>query len=249
MPIEPFTKYPDVITMQFGPFVGGKTALYFTSSANGGVMRQVFCEDCTGTGIITDDATAGVNLTAAPTAAPTVYVPPVRPEGEGGYPGVLFPWSSGADCPEGYDYCGVLEFCMGENSLDTGPVYGYRLPCPAGETCECNRVPGPLIRLVPGNVYKLTLRNAGTEVTNLHTHGLHIVGDGDGDDVIREVMGGGNCLDYTWDIKDRPSRRYLLVSCASSRYIGKASWRRSFRNAHCRGQHHAQSGRAIMGKQ
>ena len=146
--------------------------------------------------------------TLAPTALPTIIVPPVRPEGEGGYPGVLFPWSSGADCPEGYDYCGVLEFCMGESNSETGPVYGYRLPCPDGDTCECNSIPGPLIRLVPGNMYKLTLRNAGTEVTNLHTHGLHIVGDGDGDDVVREVD-GGNCLDYTWDIKsDHPGGTY-----------------------------------------
>ena len=159
-------------------------------------MMQVYCEECAA-----GDNTTMTNTTIAPTAAPTVYVPPSRPDGEGGYPGVLFPWKSGTDCPEGYDYCGVLEFCMGEDSLETGPVYGYRLPC-TDSVCECKGIPGPLIRLVPGNVYKLTLRNAGTEVTNLHTHGLHIVGDGDGDDVVREVMGGGNCLDYTWDIKD-----------------------------------------------
>ena len=168
-------------------------------------MMQVVCDGCV---VVTDDsnATAGGNTTdvvtptALPTAAPTVFVPPERPEGEGGYPGVLFPWTSGADCPEGYDYCGVLEFCMGQDSSVTGPTYGYRLPCASGDTCDCLSIPGPLIRVIPGNKYRITLRNAGTEVTNLHTHGLHIVGDGDGDDVVREVMGGGNCLDYTWDI-------------------------------------------------
>jgi len=201
MPIEPFTDYPNVITMRFGPDVGGKTALYFTSSSNGGVLRQVVCQDCAA---VTDDSTAGANATLAPTAAPTAYVPPVRPDGEGGYPGILFPWSSGADCTEGYDFCGVLEFCM----ADDGVSYGYRLPC-VDEVCVCESIPGPLIRLVTGNVYKLTLRNAGTEVTNLHTHGLHIVGDGDSDDVLRQVMGGGNCLDYTWDIKsDHPGGTY-----------------------------------------
>jgi hypothetical protein len=193
-----FMDYARVVSMKFGPYIGGQTALYFTSHADGGHMGQVICDDC----LFSGNGTAVAPPTAAPTAAPTAYVPPVRPDGEGGYPGVLFPWNSGAECPTGYDFCGVLEFCMGENSLDTGPVYGYRLPCPDGETCECNGIPGPLIRLIPGNVYKLTLRNAGTEVTNLHTHGLHIVGDGDGDDVVREVNGGGNCLDYTWDIKD-----------------------------------------------
>ena len=25
----------------------------------------------------------------------------------------LFPWSSGDACPEGYDFCGILEFCQG----------------------------------------------------------------------------------------------------------------------------------------
>eukprot|EP00544_Gedaniella_sp_CCMP2646_P008030 CAMPEP_0202488006 /NCGR_PEP_ID=MMETSP1361-20130828/6170_1 /ASSEMBLY_ACC=CAM_ASM_000849 /TAXON_ID=210615 /ORGANISM="Staurosira complex sp., Strain CCMP2646" /LENGTH=904 /DNA_ID=CAMNT_0049117497 /DNA_START=21 /DNA_END=2731 /DNA_ORIENTATION=+ len=196
-----FTTYESILTMRFGPYINGQTALYYTSSGNGGIMMQVYCENCPAPG--TNGTIA--SPTIAPTAAPTVYVPPVRPDGEGGYPGVLFPWSSSADCPEGYDYCGVLEFCMGESNSETGPVYGYRIPCPEGETCECNSIPGPLIRLIPGNVYKLTLRNAGTEVTNLHTHGLHIVGDGDGDDVVREVN-GGNCLDYTWDIKsDHPA--------------------------------------------
>lgn len=206
---EVFEDYERVVGMKFGPYIGGQTALYWTSHADGGHMVRVVCDDCAVPG--GSDTTAGGNgtiagpPTVAPTAAPTPYVPPVRPDGGSGYPGVLFPWSSGADCPAGYDYCGVLEFCMGEDSLETGPVYGYRLPCPVGETCECKGGVGPLIRLIPGNVYKVTLRNAGTEVTNLHTHGLHIVGDGDGDDVVREVN-GGNCLDYTWDIKwDHPA--------------------------------------------
>ena len=137
---ETFTNYESVITMRFGPYINGQTALYYTASSNGGVMRQIYCENCPAAGAEGGDGTAGGNAqcttTIAPTAAPTVYVPPVRPDGEGGYPGVLFPWSSGADCPEGYDYCGVLEFCMGESNSDTGPVYGYRLPCPDGDTAN-----------------------------------------------------------------------------------------------------------------
>jgi hypothetical protein len=57
----------------------------------------------------------------------------------------------------------------------------------------------------------MTLRNAApeSEITNIHTHGLHIVGAGDGDDVLRQVSGGGNCLDYTWDIsQDHPGGTY-----------------------------------------
>ena len=42
-------------------------------------------------------------------------------------------------------------------------------------------------------------------LTNVHTHGLHIVGDGDSDSVFRHVE-SGFCLDYTWDIaSDHPS--------------------------------------------
>lgn len=61
--------------------------------------------------------------------------------------------------------------------------------------------------MTPGNTYKLTLRNDSTDSnlkTNIHTHGLHITGSGDGDDITRFVA-GGNCLDYTWDIpSDHP---------------------------------------------
>ena len=101
-----------------------------------------------------------------------------------GYPGELFTWNSGSNyCPSGYDFCGVLEFCEGED----GRTFGYRLPC-TEDQCECLGISGPLIRLVPGNKYRLTLRNAASELTNLHTHGLHIVGDGDADDVTRHCV-------------------------------------------------------------
>lgn len=62
----------------------------------------------------------------------------------------------------------------------------------------------------PGQKYKLTLRNtANSSVkTNIHTHGLHIVGDGDSDDITRFVE-GGRCLTYTYDIaSDHPPGTY-----------------------------------------
>lgn len=77
------------------------------------------------------------------------------------------------------------------------------LPCAASS-------PGPLIRLTRGVVHRLTLHNAASVNTNFHTHGLHIVGDGDGDDVTRAVEGDGTCLDYTWDIsEDHPPGTYF----------------------------------------
>jgi len=123
------------------------------------------CDGCA----VSTDSNMTDTRTSPPTGTPTQattgpIISVTRPEEDGGYPGVLFPWQSGDDCPQGYDYCGTLEFYTGENSLDTGPTYGYWLPCPAGETCECNGGPGPLIWLVPGNVYKMMLYNAGTEV-------------------------------------------------------------------------------------
>jgi len=81
---------------------------------------------------------------------------------------------------------------------------GYRNP---GDITPCGSKPGPLIRMAPGTTYKLTLQNSADDSsvsTNIHTHGLHITGSGDGDDITRFVS-GGDCLDYTWDIpSDHP---------------------------------------------
>ncbi len=105
------------------------------------------------------------------------------------YPGTPLEWTS---C-ESNALCATLEFCF------DGSNYGYRKP---GDQGACGTVPGPLIRMSAGNTYKLTLHNTASDSnlkTNIHTHGLHIVGDGDGDNVFREV-GGGSCLKYTWNI-------------------------------------------------
>jgi FtsP/CotA-like multicopper oxidase with cupredoxin domain len=106
------------------------------------------------------------------------------------YPGTPLVWK---ECGENTStLCGVLEFCQDGNS------YGYRTQ---GDTAPCGTVNGPLIRMEPGKTYKLTLQNEASEMTNIHTHGLHIVGDGDGNDVTRMVSGGSSSyLTYTWDI-------------------------------------------------
>eukprot|EP00978_Attheya_sp_CCMP212_P009045 scaffold21315_cov48-Attheya_sp.AAC.6 len=109
-------------------------------------------------------------------------------------PLTIFPWSSGEACEDddqNYDYCGALEFCT------DGDVHGYRLPFE--EACAPRL--SPVIRVAPGKKYKFTLRNMSPEgnPTNIHTHGLHVSGSGDADDVTR-IVHGGKCLDYTWDI-------------------------------------------------
>jgi len=103
-----------------------------------------------------------------------------------------FLWDTNCDFnSEVYDYCGSLEFC----SPSQGD-FGYRqLP---GGTCSS---PGPSIRLNDGKRYLLTLvNNVENTVTNLHTHGLHVSGDGNADDVTRRVE-FNNQLHYVWDLR------------------------------------------------
>ena len=114
-----------------------------------------------------------------------------------------FPWSNKCD---GYKYddddihidqCGVLEFCF-DNDTKT---YGYQI---GGHGIEgkCRTLTmglAPVIRLQPGFTYRMTLRNLApaSTSTNIHTHGLHVVGSGNGDDITRIVKGGGMCMDYS----------------------------------------------------
>jgi len=112
-------------------------------------------------------------------------------------PSVLFRWYS-RQCDPGYDFCGWLEFCS-----EGTTKFGYRLP----GVSSCEIADAPLIRMLPGKKYQMTLRNLNIAVngsqaqTNVHTHGLHISGDGNADDMTRFVD-AGNCLKYNWTIPD-----------------------------------------------
>jgi len=144
-----------------------------------------------------------------------------------------FPWSK--NCNDSYndndndnvrvvvDQCGVLEFCF-DNETGT---YGYQIGG-GGDDDEKEKEEGhcrtltmglaPVIRLVAGNTYRLTLRNLSSDSTNIHTHGLHVVGSGNGDDITRIVEGGGVCMDYIWDIRpDHPGGTYWYHPHAHSR--------------------------------
>ena len=103
------------------------------------------------------------------------------------------PWRS-TSCPDAsYHFCATVEFCDAPNG-----VFGFRLP---GET-GCAISTAPLIRLAPGKKYALTLANraqtTGTKA-NLHTHGLHISGDGNSDDITR-YANVDDCLTYTYHV-------------------------------------------------
>jgi FtsP/CotA-like multicopper oxidase with cupredoxin domain len=65
--------------------------------------------------------------------------------------------------------------------------FGWRIP--GTEGCIS---PGPLLRLSRGTKYGLFISNnaASHHATNIHLHGLHIAGSGNGDDVTRHVDPG-----------------------------------------------------------
>ena len=115
-------------------------------------------------------------------------------------------WSSEL-CPQigpeynDFDYCGEIIFCEdtrtiadinklrgSSSNLDISRLarYGWRLP--GEKSCSW---PGPLIRIKPGTKYGLFVKGSGDASTsvNIHLHGLHISGMGNGDDVRRSVSG------------------------------------------------------------
>ena len=51
-------------------------------------------------------------------------------------------------------------------------------------------VPGPTLRLRPGDTVRLDLVNRLEEVTNLHVHGLHVSPEGNGDNIFLAVEPG-----------------------------------------------------------
>jgi len=76
------------------------------------------------------------------------------------------------------------------------PAYGYRDAAVSGSVCSS---PGPTIRMKPGTKYLLYLTNSVTPdpndpkktTTNLHTHGLHVSGDGNADNVLDRMLLAG----------------------------------------------------------
>ena len=110
--------------------------------------------------------------------------------------------------PEAY-YSGVME--VGEKTFvingETLTTRAYR------QQGSSYSIPGPTIKVVPGNKYVLSLHNTlpyeqksssvnvfkDPNVVNLHTHGLHISGESPGDDITRSFEGGYGG-DFVYDI-------------------------------------------------
>ena len=115
-----------------------------------------------------------------------------------------FVWTDAGD-----HYVGVLEygeatFIINNDNLTTR---AYR------QEGGCYSIPGPTLNMTPGNKYILRFRNLlpyeapepvhndfkDPNITNVHTHGLHISGESPGDDVTR-MFEGGFGGDYVYDI-------------------------------------------------
>ncbi len=115
-----------------------------------------------------------------------------------------FAWTYAGD-----HYVGVLEYGEATFSID-GKTLTTRAYRQAGGEYS---IPGPTIHMAPGNTYVLRFRNLlpydppspvhndfkDPNVTNVHTHGLHISGESPGDDVTR-MFEGGFGGDYVYDI-------------------------------------------------
>eukprot|EP00541_Cyclophora_tenuis_P016259 CAMPEP_0116543892 /NCGR_PEP_ID=MMETSP0397-20121206/1815_1 /TAXON_ID=216820 /ORGANISM="Cyclophora tenuis, Strain ECT3854" /LENGTH=602 /DNA_ID=CAMNT_0004068045 /DNA_START=108 /DNA_END=1916 /DNA_ORIENTATION=- len=54
--------------------------------------------------------------------------------------------------------------------------------------------PGPIMRLERGLKHGLFVKGSGGNTTNLHFHGLHAAGHGNGDDILRELRGGDTLI-------------------------------------------------------
>ncbi len=110
---------------------------------------------------------------------------------------------------KGGHYVGVLEYGEATFTIngETLTTRAYR------QEGGCYSIPGPTLHMVPGNKYVLRFRNLlpyeapspahndfkDPNITNVHTHGLHISGESPGDDVTR-MFEGGYGGDYVYDI-------------------------------------------------
>lgn len=115
-----------------------------------------------------------------------------------------FQWADAGD-----HFVGVLEYGEATFELADGTftTRAYR------QEDGCYSLPGPTLNMTPGNTYVLRFRNLlpfeapeavhndfkDPNITNVHTHGLHISGEGPGDDVSR-MFEGGRGGDYVYDI-------------------------------------------------
>ena len=93
-------------------------------------------------------------------------------------------------------------------TLDAGPGQVELGGRPAGALCYNGTVPGPTLRLRPGDELTVRLVNSLDEPTNLHVHGLHVSPQANSDNVFVAVS-PGESFDYSYRLPpDHPPGVY-----------------------------------------
>jgi len=123
----------------------------------------------------------------------------------------LIPEFKWTEAPPGvdYDFSGSLEMCGGlatkmdwpsyfVNEETSGAIFAYR-QYGNHQGLNCGDEMAPVMHLKRGKVYKINFINSSESDTNLHTHGLHLGGNGWSDDVFRTIP-AGMCGVYYWEI-------------------------------------------------
>ncbi|WP_336923701.1 multicopper oxidase family protein [Aquipuribacter sp. SD81] len=77
-------------------------------------------------------------------------------------------------------------------------LLGYDVP--GADPAADSGLPGPTLVVQPGDRLRVRLLNDLPEPTNLHTHGLHVSGEGTGDNVFR-VVESLDAMDVTVDLR------------------------------------------------
>lgn len=116
----------------------------------------------------------------------------------------MFQWVDAGNYWRGTLEIGEATLTIGSDTLTTR---AYRQ---AGGTFS---IPGPTMNMTPGETYVLTFKNTlpyetpspvhndlkDPNITNIHTHGLHVSGETPADDVMR-MINGGYCGDYVYQV-------------------------------------------------
>ena len=126
--------------------------------------------------------------------------------------------------------CARLEFCTLEGYVYEDGKFGYKMD---GGDCLS---PGPTMYMTSGLTYGFVLcSEETTDVnhpgTNIHTHGLHISGSGNSDDITRHIY-PGSCGFYEYAIPENHmgGSEFYRVFCCNivSLFLSHLSC-----NAHC----------------
>jgi FtsP/CotA-like multicopper oxidase with cupredoxin domain len=123
-----------------------------------------------------------------------------------------FEWTDAGGHFTGTLELGEATFCIGGETLTTRAYRQFKPGLSEAEQPAFS-IPGPTLNMSPGETYVVTFKNSlpyegepsahnefgDPNISNLHTHGLHVSGESPADDVTR-IVNGGECGDYVYEI-------------------------------------------------